>query len=51
VADSHLVPGYRPISPEHRADHIEALVLLGRLVIRLPRVLSVRRGFVVMSIA
>jgi hypothetical protein len=44
------VPGYRQLSPEQRADHIDTLVMLGRLVIALPAPRSVRRAFVVMSI-
>jgi hypothetical protein len=45
------VQGYRRLSPEQRNDHIETLVMLGRLVIALPTPRSVRRAFVVMSIA
>jgi hypothetical protein len=45
------VPGYRQLTPEQRADHIETLVMLGRLVIALPAPSSVRRAFIVMSIA
>jgi hypothetical protein len=45
------VPGYRQLTPEQRADHIETLVMLGRLVIALPAHRSVRRAFIVMSIS
>jgi hypothetical protein len=42
---------YRPLSPEQRADHVETLFLLGRLVVRLPTGRAVRRTFVVLSLS
>jgi hypothetical protein len=41
---------YRRITLESRADHVEALVLLGRLVNALPVARFVRRSFYVMTI-
>jgi hypothetical protein len=44
---------YREITPEQRADHIDNLYLLGRLVIMLPPPprYQVKRSFVVMSVS
>ena len=44
---------YRQITPEQRADHIDNLYLLGRLVVTLPPPprYTVKRSFVVMSVA
>ncbi|MBC7976011.1 MAG: hypothetical protein H7138_13650 [Myxococcales bacterium] len=39
---------YRQITPEQRADHVDNLYLLGRLVLLLPARHAVRRSFVVM---
>ncbi|MEO7730133.1 MAG: hypothetical protein ABIY55_04115 [Kofleriaceae bacterium] len=47
------MPGpYREITPEQRADHVDNLYLLGRLVIMLPppERCKVKRSFVVMSV-
>ena len=47
------MPGqYRDITPEQRADHVDNLYLLGRLVIMLPphERCKVKRSFVVMSV-
>ena len=47
------MPGqYRDITPEQRADHVDNLYLLGRLVIMLPppERYKVKRSFVVMSV-
>jgi hypothetical protein len=41
---------YRQITPEQRADHVDNLYLLGRLVLLLPAQHALRRSFVVMSI-
>ena len=43
---------YREITPEERADHVDNLYLLGRLVIMLPPPAryQVKRSFVVMSV-
>jgi hypothetical protein len=41
---------YRQITPEQRADHVDNLYLLGRLVILAPARHAVRRSFVVMSV-
>jgi hypothetical protein len=40
---------YRRLTSAQRTDHIEALVLLGRLVTGLPTVYAIRRLFVVMT--
>jgi len=42
---------YRPLTPEQRADHVETLLLLGRLVVELARVRAMRRTFVVLSLS
>jgi hypothetical protein len=42
---------YRPLTPEQRADHVETLFLLGRLVVALARARAVRRTFVVLSLS
>lgn len=43
---------YREITPEQRADHVDNLYLLGRLVIMLPppERYKVKRSFVVMAV-
>jgi hypothetical protein len=41
---------YRRLTPEQRADHVETLTLLGRMVTLLPTHRAVRRTFVVMSV-
>jgi hypothetical protein len=42
---------YRRLTPEERADHVETLVMLGRLVVlKGARVRVARRSFVVMSV-
>jgi hypothetical protein len=51
VVDSSDVPGYRRLSPEQRADHVETLIMLGRLVVALPTRHRMLRTFVVMTIA
>jgi hypothetical protein len=40
---------YRRLTPEQRAEHIEALFLLGRLVARLPSARFMRRRFYVLN--
>jgi hypothetical protein len=40
---------YRPLNAAQRADHIEALILLARLVIASPPPKPIRRTFVVME--
>jgi hypothetical protein len=53
MADSCGVEApYREITPEQRADHIDNLYLLGRLVITLPPPArcKVKRSFFVMSL-
>jgi hypothetical protein len=40
---------YRPLNAARRADHIEALILLARLVIASPPPKPIRRTFVVME--
>jgi hypothetical protein len=40
---------YRRLTPEQRADHIETLTLLGRMLVLLPTHRAVRRSFVVVS--
>jgi hypothetical protein len=42
---------YRPPTAEQRADHVETLYLLGRLVVALASARAVRRTFVVLSLA
>jgi hypothetical protein len=49
TADVVGVAGYRPLTPEQRADHVETLFMLGRLVVALARG-RLRRTFVVLSI-
>jgi len=54
MVESSRVDGqYREITPEQRADHIDNLYLLGRLVIMLPPPprCALKRSFVVMSVA
>jgi hypothetical protein len=41
---------YRRITLESRADHVEALVVLARLVTPLPAAQFVRRSFYVMTL-
>jgi len=41
----------RPPSPQQRADRVQILFLLGRLVVAQPTPRAVRRTFVVLSIA
>ena len=53
MVESCSVPGqYRDITPEQRADHVDNLYLLGRLVITLPppERYQLKRSFVVMSV-
>lgn len=53
MVESCSVPAqYREITPEQRADHVDNLYLLGRLVITLPppERYKVKRSFVVMSV-
>jgi len=40
---------YRRLSPEQRADHVEALFLLGRLVDRLPQATFMWRSFFILN--
>jgi hypothetical protein len=42
---------YRPITPDQRTAHIEALILLCRLVIALPATPVLHRTFFVMTAA
>lgn len=42
-------PRYRQLTAEQRADHIEALFLLGRLVLALPNTRFMRRTFYVLN--
>jgi len=42
-------PKYRRLSPEQRADHVEALFLLGRLVDGLPSVEFMQRSFFILN--
>jgi len=41
---------YRRLTPRQRVDHLEALVLLGRLVANLPPAPLVQRSFIVMTV-
>jgi hypothetical protein len=41
---------YRPLNPEQRADHVETLFMLGRLVVGLPTARKLRRTFIVLSL-
>jgi hypothetical protein len=42
---------YRPLSPEQRAEHVETLFLLARLVVAQATARALRRTFVVLSLA
>ena len=39
------------MTPEQRADHVETLIMLGRLVVAMPTRHRVLRAFVVMTVA
>jgi hypothetical protein len=41
---------YRPLSPEQRANHVETLFMLGRLVVAQPTARRLQRTFVVLSL-
>jgi hypothetical protein len=44
------VPRYRRLTPEQRADHVETLIMLGRMVVAMPTRHRVMRAFVVMTV-
>jgi len=47
----HVNAQYRRLTAERRADHVEVLVALGRLLDGLPTTQLVRRSFLVMTVA
>jgi hypothetical protein len=44
------VAAYRRLTPQQRADHVETLIMLGRLVVGLPTRHRMLRAFVVMTV-
>jgi hypothetical protein len=42
---------YRRLTPDQRANHVEALMLLGQLVVTLPTLHFVQRSFYVMTVS